>query len=87
METITDKKNTEANAMHYDQREAVLTQVITSLPDVLARCEDVEAATIIAGLLRAHMARRAPEVETADDDLDSIIRKAREEAEGESDDY
>jgi hypothetical protein len=64
-----------------------LTQVITSLPDVLARCEDVEAATIIAGLLRAHMARRAPEVETADDDLDSIIRKAREEAEGESDDY
>jgi len=64
---------------HYDQREAVLTQVITSLPALLRKCDEVSAATIVAGLLKAHMARRGSEVDEVDD-LDVGINRARAEA-------
>jgi hypothetical protein len=86
METITNQPGTGPDPSHHDQREAVLTQVITSLPNLLARCEGFQAATIVAGLLKAHMTRRVPNAES-EDDLDAIVRKAQEEAEAENDDY
>jgi hypothetical protein len=81
METITDQPvDTGAEPCHCDQREAVLTKLITSLPGLLAKCDEFDAATIIAGLLKVHMNRHAPEAEPTDD-LDAAVRRAREEAE------
>jgi hypothetical protein len=86
METTTNQPDTGPDPSHYDQREAVLTKLITSLPELLAKCEEFQAATIIASLLKAHMNRHAPGPEPSDD-LDAIVRRAQEEAENENDDY
>ena len=59
---------------HYNRREEVLTQVIMSLPELLAKCEEYGAAAIVAGLLKAHMTRRAPDTGPADD-LDAIVNR------------
>jgi len=80
METTTNHPDIGADLSLYDQREAVLTAVVMSLPAILARIDDYQAATIVAGLLKAHMNRPSPDTEP-EDDLDAIILKAREEAE------
>jgi len=86
MEAVTNHPDSEADLSLYDQREAVLTAVVMSLPSLLAKLDDYQAATIIAGLLKAHMNRHIPNAEP-EDDLDAIVRKAREEAETENDHY
>ncbi|MDO8585963.1 MAG: hypothetical protein Q7T82_02890 [Armatimonadota bacterium] len=49
METTTDQPaDAGSDPSHYDQREAVLTQLIMSLPELLAKCEEFQAATIVA---------------------------------------
>ncbi|MDO8589621.1 MAG: hypothetical protein Q7T82_21560 [Armatimonadota bacterium] len=85
METTTDQPDTGPDPSHYDRREAVLTEIIMSLPELLAKCEEFQAATIVAGLLKAHMARRAPGAEPAED-LDAIVLKAASEADADSED-
>jgi hypothetical protein len=84
METTTDQPGASPDPSHSDQREAVLTRIIVSLPKLLERCEDFQAATIAAGLLKAYMNRRVPDIEP-EDDLDAIVRKAQEEAENDVD--
>jgi hypothetical protein len=86
METATNHPDMGADLSLYDQREAVLTAAVMSLPGLLAKIDDYQAATIVAGLLKAHMNRRSPDTEP-EDDLDAIVRKAQEEAESENDDY
>jgi hypothetical protein len=86
METVTNHPDIGADLTLYDQREAVMTAVVMSLPSLLAKLDDYQAATIIAGLLKAHMNRHAPDSDSVDD-LDTIVRKAREEAENENEDY
>ena len=82
METVTNHPDIGADLSLYDQREAVLTAVVMSLPGLLAKIDDYQAATIIAGLLKAHMARRAPGADPTDD-LEAAVLKAQEEAENE----